>query len=57
MKEPNHKEKLKELAELKSYERSKFTEEGGWDKMPGEEKADYTVGRACADGLELLFEK
>ena len=57
MKEPNHKEKLKELEEINRYERYKFIEEGGWDKMPGEEKADYTVGRACADGLELLFEK
>ena len=57
MKEPNHKEKLKELAELKSYERAKSIEEGGWDKMPGQEKSNYTVGRACADGLELLFEK
>jgi len=57
MKEPNHKETLKELAEINSYERHKFIEKGGWDKMPGEEKADYTVGRACADGLELLFEK
>ena len=57
MKEPNHKEKLKELAELSSYERSQFIEKGGWDIMPGQEKAGYLVTRACADGLELLFEK
>ena len=57
MKEPDHKEKLKELAKLSSYERAQFIEKGGWDIMPGQEKADYTVGRACADGLELLFEK
>ena len=30
---------------------------GGWDIMPGQEKADYLVARACADGLELLIEK
>ena len=57
MKEPNHKEKLKELGELNSWKRSEFIEKGGWDKMPGQEKADYDVARACADGLELLFEK
>jgi len=57
MKEPNYKEKLKELAELDSWKRAEFIEKGGWDKMPGQEKAGYLVGRACADGLELLFEK
>jgi hypothetical protein len=57
MKEPNHKEKLKELGELNSYNRAEFIEKGGWDIMPGQEKAGYLVSRACADGLELLFEK
>ena len=57
MKEPNHEAKLKELSELGSYERTGAIEKGGWDKMPGQEKADYAVARACADGLELLFKK
>ena len=57
MKEPNHKEKLKELKELSSYQRADLIEKGGWDIMPGQEKAGYAVARACADGLELLFEK
>jgi hypothetical protein len=57
MKEPNHKEKLKELKELGSYKRAEFIDKGGWDMMPGQEKAGYAVARACADGLELLFEK
>ena len=57
MKEPNHKEKLKELSEVSSYQRADFIEKGGWDKMPGQEKADYGVSRACADGLELLIKK
>ena len=57
MKEPNYKEKLKELKELGSYQRAGLIEKGGWDIMPGQEKAGYTVARACADGLELLFEK
>jgi hypothetical protein len=57
MKQPNHEEKLKELAELDSWKRAEFIEKGGWDKMPGQEKADYAVSRACADGLELLIKK
>jgi hypothetical protein len=57
MKQPNHEEKLKELGELSSYQRADFIEKGGWDKMPGQEKADYGVSRACADGLELLIKK
>ncbi len=57
MKDPNHEEKLKELGELDSWYRAEFIEKGGWDKMPGQEKADHYVARACAAGLELLFEK
>ena len=57
MKQPNAQEKLKELKEISSWERATFIEKGSWDKMPGQEKADYNVSRACADGLELLMEK
>ena len=57
MKEANHEEKLKELGEMSSYQRSGFIEKGGWDKMPGQEKADYGVSRACTDGLDLLIKK
>ena len=55
IKQPNHEEKLKELGEVSSYQRDDFIEKGGWDKMPGQEKADYGVSRACADGVELLI--
>jgi hypothetical protein len=54
---PNHEAKLKELGELDQWKRYEFIEKGGWDKMPGQEKADYTVARACADGLEHLIKK
>ena len=54
IKDPNYKEKLKELKALSSYERRTFIEKGGWDKMPGEQKASSTVSQACADGLEYL---
>lgn len=57
MKEPNHGEKLKEFEKVSSWERAKFIEKGGWDKMPGQEKADYAVSGACADGLELFIKK
>jgi hypothetical protein len=57
MKEPNHEEKLQEFGKLSSYQRSTFVEQGGWDKMPGEEKAGYAIARACADGLEVLMKK
>jgi hypothetical protein len=57
MKDPNYKEKLKELGELDSWKRAEFIEKGGWDKMPGQEKADYAVSRACADGLEVLIKE
>jgi hypothetical protein len=57
MNEPNHEELLKELGEIDSWKRAEFIEKGGWDKMPGQEKADYAVARACADGLTLLIKK
>jgi hypothetical protein len=57
IKQPNHEEKLKEIGEISSYQRDDFIEKGGWDKMPGQEKADYGVSRACADGVGLLIEK
>jgi hypothetical protein len=55
MKQSDHEEKLKELGDISSYQRSNFIEKGGWDKMPGQEKADYGVSRACADGIDLLI--
>ena len=57
MKAPDHEEKLKEFGEIDRWKSAEFIEKGGWDKMPGQEKSDYLVSRACADGLELLFEK
>jgi hypothetical protein len=57
MKEPNHQEKLQALEKVSSYQRSTFIEKGGWDKMPGEEKAGDAVARACAAGLEVLMKK
>lgn len=57
MRSPDRTANLAEFAELNSWTRPKFVEKGGWDKMPGQEKADYGVARACADGIELLNKK
>ena len=57
MKAPNHEEKLKELGEIDSWKRTEFIEKGGWDKMPGQEKAGSSVAQACAKGIEVLIKK
>jgi hypothetical protein len=57
VKQPNHEAKLKEFGEVSSWTRGEFVEKGGWDKMPGQEKADPEVARACAEGLDLLVKK
>ena len=57
IKQPNHEEKLKELGEVDSWKRGEFIEKGGWDKMPGQEKAGSSVAQSCAKGLEVLIKK
>jgi hypothetical protein len=54
---PNERQRLKELQAVNSWERATAIEKGGWDKMPGEEKANDAVARACAEGLGLLMAK
>ena len=59
-KAPNDQQRLLRLKELKAistWERAAYIEKGGWDRMPGEEKASDTVARPCADGLGELVEK
>ena len=55
--QPNHDRKLKEFGEVSTWTRAEYIEKGGWDKMPGQEKASPAVARACADGLALLVKK
>jgi hypothetical protein len=57
MKDSNLEEKLKEFEKVDRWKRDEFIKKGGWDKMPGQEKADWGVAQACTDGLELLVEK
>lgn len=56
-KAPNEQQRLKELKAINTWERAAYVEKGGWDRMPGEEKASDTVARPCADGLDALIEK
>lgn len=56
-KAPKYPERLKELKATNSWERAAVIEKGGWDRMPGEEKAGSTVGRACAEGLDSALGK
>src|SRR5436189_1804598 len=53
MKQPKPDEKLKALGEVSNWQRPEVIEKGGWDKMPGQDKADSAVARACANGLEV----
>jgi hypothetical protein len=55
MREPNSQANLKEFEGIDGYKRSDFVEKGGWDKMPGQEKAASSVAEACAKGLEVLI--
>jgi hypothetical protein len=60
VKDPNYKENLKEFEKLDSYgmnNTSDYVQKFGWDKMPGEEKADPDVAQACAQGLEVIIKK
>lgn len=57
VKQPNYDKKLKEFAEVNSWTRGEYVEKGGWDKMPGQEKADSEVARACGEGIALLVKK
>ena len=56
-KPPNEKQRFKELKAVNSWERATYIEKGGWDRMPGEEKANETVARACAEGLGVLVDQ
>ena len=55
--QPDYAQKLKDFEAASSWTRSEFIEKGGWDKMPGQEKASTDVARACAAGVELLVKK
>jgi hypothetical protein len=55
MNAPDHKAKIMELQKAESYQRSEVIEKGGWDRMPGQEKADWGVAGACVAGLDSVI--
>lgn len=57
MSQPDHVEKLSELDKVGTWNKAQFIEEGGWNKMPGQEKGIYSVARSCAEGLAVLIQK
>ena len=52
---PNHNLKIKEFKATESYKKTELIETGGWDKMPGEDKAAWGVASACVVGLEAAI--
>jgi hypothetical protein len=52
MSAPSHEKQLKEFQGTETYQKTELIEKGGWDKMPGEEKAAWGVASACVAGLE-----
>jgi len=56
-KDPNRQQRLRELKAVSTWERAAFIEKGGWNRMPGEEKANDNVARTCAEGVGALIEK
>ncbi len=45
---------LAALVELSSYKRTSFIKDGGWDVLPGSDKATDGVAKACASLLAEL---
>jgi len=52
---PNFRVNAAEFQKTESYKRTDIIEKGGWDKMPGQEKADWGVSSACVAGLEAVI--
>jgi hypothetical protein len=56
MEAPDHVAQLKAFGAVESWKRREFVENGGWDKMPGEETARGFVSGSCANGIEALLD-
>jgi len=55
MNAPDHKLNVKGYQDTATYMRSGFIEKGGWDKMPGQEKADWNVASPCVTRIDALL--
>jgi len=54
LKDPNKKERLKELKNVDSWKRGEYVEKQGWATMPGEKEPDGKVAEECARRLGEL---
>jgi hypothetical protein len=52
--DPGKEQKLKELQEVRGYQRTAYVKEQGWATMPGEEEADSKVVSECVKLLMLI---
>jgi len=55
MNAPNHELNVKQYQGTDTYSRSDFIEKGGWDKMPGQEKAAWDVSSPCVTKIDRLL--
>ena len=55
MNAPNHEANVKEFQGTDSFMRTSLIEKGGWDKMPGQEKAAWGVSSPCVTGIDALL--
>ena len=56
-KDPKYNERLQELQKAGYWDKRKYIEKGGWDKMPGQKETTSDVAEACAEGLIALNKK
>lgn len=55
MNAPNHELNVKEFQGTDTYTRTGFIERGGWDKMPGQDKAAWGVSSPCVAEIDGLL--
>lgn len=54
---PDYETQVKGFEDTESWKRYEYVENGGWDKMPGEDTARSFVSGACVQGIEALLDK
>lgn len=57
MKAPPDDLKVKEFQATEGYRRTEFVEKGGWDRMPGQEKAAWGVAGTCATNIDSMLKQ
>jgi len=54
LQDPNRKERLEELKEMKFWQRGDYVKKSGWATMPGSESPNHEVAEECARRLPEL---